>query len=732
MLMQSQVREGFADDGGTDILRIFSVVLSNRWLVVGVALVFLIIGAAYAFLATPIFEANMLVEVEAQISGITSLSDITDQLTSPDTSSDTEVQIIESRSVLGQAVDKENLTILVSARGIFGLPFITLNNDTDLEVSSLSVPEDLETSKIDVFVGDGGSYRVAYHGDEIGAGHIGIPMTGLNGQFKLLITKIVAPSGSRFKITHLPREYAIANLADDLQVEKQSKSAEMGIIQLTLDGQDKQKTTDILQKVADAYVEQNILRRSEESNKSLAFLRDQLPKVKNDLYKSEDALNTFRLERGSLDMDLEAKSVLEQNAILQQQLSDLAVNQSKIGHLFTPAHPAFKVFLEQRASLERLQEALKQKVSRMPDSQQKLLRLTRDVVVNEQIYLQMFEKIQELDVVRAGTVGNVRIIDSAATEWLPVRPKKGLVIALSFAMGLLVGVLIAMFRDFMNPGIEDAEELENSGMPVLAVVPLSEEQIKVEKDFARDKLKARKGGRLGIRKPRYLLSILKPEDLAIEALRGLRTSLHFEMLSAKNNVVMISGPSPLVGKSFISSNLSVVLAQSGKRVLIIDADMRRGGVHEFFGLPPHEGLSELLLGKLTRDAVIKHTNIAGLDVIGRGMAPDNPAELLLSGKMNELIAWANDNYDIILVDTPPILAVTDAAIVGRLAGLTILVVRHRKNSVSEIRHTAKRFTQNGVDITGYVMNGLKYEGGYGYNKYGYYSYKYESTRTSDE
>ncbi|MBK0560626.1 polysaccharide biosynthesis tyrosine autokinase, partial [Klebsiella pneumoniae] len=168
---------------------------------------------------------------------------------------------------------------------------------------------------------------------------------------------------------------------------------------------------------------------------------------------------------------------------------------------------------------------------------------------------------------------------------------------------------------------------------------------------------------------------------AIEAIRGLRTSLHFAMMEARNNVLMISGASPNAGKTFVSTNLAAVIAQTVKIVLLIDSDIRKGYIHKLFRVAYDNGLSDLLSGKINRDGVIKKVNSIGFDFIPRGIVPPNPAELLMHRRFGELLTWASQHYDIIFLDTPPILAVTDAAIIGHYAGTTLLVARFEQNTV---------------------------------------------------
>ena len=214
-----------------------------------------------------------------------------------------------------------------------------------------------------------------------------------------------------------------------------------------------------------------------------------------------------------------------------------------------------------------------------------------------------------------------------------------------------------------------------------------------------------------------------PADLAIEAIRSLRTSLHFAMLESSNNILVISGASPNAGKSFISSNLGAIVAQTGKRVLLIDADMRKGYIHKVFGVSNSNGISEILSGKSTVGSAILKTQLDNLDIITRGQVPPNPSELLMHERLKLFLESVSKEYDLILVDTPPILAVTDAAIIGQYVGTVLLVARFELNTAKEIEISKRRFEQSGIPVKGCILNGVVKKAssyyGYGYNHYGY-------------
>ena len=413
--------------------------------------------------------------------------------------------------------------------------------------------------------------------------------------------------------------------------------------------------------------------------------------------------------------------MLRQLVKLETHLQELELKKLDLGRKFKQSHPSYQAVVEQIEAVENQKRRLAAEVQVLPETQQELLRLTRDVEVNNEIYTLLLAKTQELDIVRAGTVGNVRVIDLAEVNTSkPVKPKKALIVVMATMLGGMLAVAIVLIQKAMHKGIEDPSEIEALGLPVYASVPYSEYQVKLT-GFA----KARKGKTV---KAKSILAVDNPADLSIEALRSLRTSLHFAMMEAKNNVIAISGPSPGVGKSFISVNLATVLAQSNKKVLIIDADMRKGYLQTQFGMQWGDGLSDYLSGRINLEQATKQSQVEGLDVLTRGQIPPNPSELLMHENFSKLVEEVSVKYDMIIIDTPPILAVTDPAIVSAHAGSTLLVTRFGQNHVKELELTRNRFEQNGTDVRGVVFNGVIKKASNAYGYYGYYNYEYKSEK----
>jgi len=730
------------DNGEIDLLGLFGTLIDHKWLIAAVTGAFMVTGAAYAVLATPVYQANALLQVEAKKNDLLGFSDIGGML-GKESPSATEIELIQSRYVIGKTVDNLKLDIVVQpmyfpvvgeflARrfqkanpGAIAEPLLGLDSfawgGESLKIFKLDLPDGQLGKKLTLTVGENAHYTLVDEDDQmLAAGEAGQPFEQNGVAFQ--IEELRAKPGTRFRVIRNARLTSILDYQENLDVVERGK--ESGMIGLALESTEPDQAIKILNQIAAIYVRQNVERTSAEAAQSLAFLKEQLPEVKKDLEKAGKALNEYQTRSKSVDITLETKAILDQIVGLDTSISELKLQQAEMDRKFTRQHPAYRALLTQIGELTSKQQSLASRVESLPSTQQELLSLTRDVEVGTAIYTQLLNKSQELDVMRAGTVGNVRLIDTADVNFFkPIKPKKILIVLIATLLGGFLAVTLVLLRKALNRGLESPEAIEQLGLPVYASIPYSTLQ-KVEEDkISRGRGRADAGS--------SLLAISHPTDLAVEALRSLRTSLHFAMLEAPNNRIMISGPSPEVGKTFVSVNLAAVIAQTGQRVLLIDVDMRRGYLHKVLGVPAKDGLSDILSNQCTLESAIHKTAIENLDIISRGQIPPNPSELLMHRNLTELLAQVSERYDLVILDTPPLLAVTDAAIVGRQSGTNLIVTRYGLNPAKEIEHTMRRFAQNGIVLRGAIFNGVekKASAKYGYGNYGYYQYEYQADRS---
>ncbi len=727
------------DNDEIDLMGLLGTLLDHKWLIAGVTGVFMAAGVAYALLATPVYQANALIQVEAKKNDMLGFSDVSGML-GKESPAATEVELIKSRRNIGAAVDNLDLDIEAQANyfplvgqfiarrfkpdsensianPLFGMQSFAWGGE-QLKIAELDLPPELLGKELTLVSGEPGSFTLLDDKDNVLVkGQVGNAIKD-NG-VALQIEALHANPGTTFSLVRHPRLTTILNYQQALEVAERGK--ESGMVGLALESTDPSKSIQILNEIARLYVQQNIERTSAEAAQSLGFLKDQLPQVRKDLEKAETALNQFQIRSKSIDISLEAKAILDQIVALDTSISTLKLQQAEMDRKFTPQHPAYRALMGQLAELTSKQHRLAKQVEGLPSTQQELLSLTRDLKVSTEIYTQLLNKSQELDVMRAGTVGNVRLIDTADVDLrYPVKPKKALIVLIATLLGAFLAIAYVLFRKALNRGVENPDDIEKLGLPVYASIPFSSLQ-KVE-----DEKSTRGRGT----RATPLLASSHPTDLAIEGLRSLRTSLHFAMLEANNNRLMISGPSPKVGKSFVSANLAAVIAQSGQRVLLVDVDMRKGYIHKMFGIPVENGLSDYLAKRCDLDTAIHKTEIENLDVIGRGQIPPNPSELLMHKNFSDFLDLISSKYDQVILDTPPFLAVTDAAIVGRQSGTNLIVTRFELNPAREIELTMRRFAQNGIELKGAIFNGVEKRASakYGYGAYGYYNYEYKSDK----
>lgn len=693
-----------------DLYELLGALLDNKWKIVIITVLFTLVSIAYALMATPIYSASSLVQVEQNV-GNNVLSKLTDMMPGSKPESQTEIGLLQSRMVLGQTVDELNLDTVVQEKHLpligKGLARLFGHPDGKIAISRLTVPDELMDVPFTLTVLTPNNYSVTI-ADTTLQGKTGELLS--KEDISLLVSEIDAPVGTTFVITKQEKLTALNKLLERFSVSDMNKDS--GLLQLNYKGENAKQASQILNSIANNYLQQNVGRKSEEAAKSLDFLKEQLPQVRAKLDDAENSLNLFRQKNESVDLSLEAKSVLDNTVALETQINELTFKEAEISKLYTRDHPAYRTLLEKKALLLKERDKLNTRIGNMPKTQQEILSLTRDVQSGQEVYMLLLNKQQELNINKASTVGNVRIIDTSVTEKVPVAPKKPLIVVFGMMMGLFISVAFCLLRKFLHSGIESSDQIENLGLNVYASIPVSK--------WLKDKnMRLVKSKRKTVRSVN-LLAKDNPTDLSVEAIRSLRTSLHFAMVQAKNNILLISGATPEAGKTFVSCNLAAVIAQSDKKVLLIDADLRKGQVHHVIGCAETNGLSDALIGTKEFDEVIKTTDIEQLDFISRGRIPPNPSELLMNQNFEKLMEWAASRYDLVIVDTPPVLAVSDACIAAKYAGTIMLVARFQINTLKEMEVAAKRFAQNNLVINGVIFNGVEKRAS-NYYEYGSYN-----------
>ena len=546
------------------------------------------------------------------------------------------------------------------------------------------------------------------------------------GTATLFVQELRARPGTEFTLRKVSRPTAIRGLRGSLKFAE--KGRRTSVIQITMTGTDPGALVRTLDTLAQAYLRHNVERRSDEAQRTLQFLDTQIPALRDELQKAETALEDYRTKAGGVGVDLTAstKATLDRTVEMEKRLSEMELQRKELLYRFTSSHPAIRAVDEKVGQLRAERERLNDQIRLLPEAEFQSIRLIRDVKVATELYVTLLNKSQELKVMKSGLVGNAHVLDLAVRAEYPVSPNKSRAAAIALAAGLLLGVVMAFARKALHQGIIDPSEAERAtGIVVRASIPHSDRQAALEKER-----KAHKGTRLKV------LAESDPTDMAAESLRSLRTSLQFALMDSPNKVIAIGGPRPGVGKSFVTVNLARVFADAGKRVLLLDADLRKGSLHGYLGIHRTPGLAEAIGGEVSVADVLHKTDLAGIDFIPRGSSPTNPSELLGSERFRHMVEDLAGRYDMVLIDLPPILAVTDAALVGRVAGVNLLVLRANWHPVREIQQAVKAYAENGVRLSGIVFNDVPPRkggpGGYSYAYQYQYHYQYAYKPRTDE
>lgn len=728
------------EDDDINFASLLDTIISHKGMIASITSIVVLFGALYAFMGTPVYEANILVQIEDNADAAGAAKNLLGDISSMfevKSSADAEIQLLGSRLVISRTVDQQKLYITAEpARFMLIGEWIARHIPFDgsstpllryfawgqekVKVVALEVPPGLMESSLTLTVIDGSTYRLAESGWSKGwIGHVGKTETfsSSGGPIVINVASISSESGVRFHVIRHSRQNTIELLQKGLKIAEQGKDS--GVLSATLLDKDPFRLQAILNEIGYQYVQQNVERKSAQAAKSLTFLNSQLPEMKKRLDEAEQRQTTYRNAHGIISLGEEAKVVLAQSADAEGRIAMLEAQQRELLMRFGPSHPSVQTIAEQLSLARQKRGELTSREKAMPNQEQELIRLTRDVTVANDLYVATLSNIQQLELLKSGKIGNVRVVDTAFNPEIPVKPNKALVLLLSATLGLATAVFAAVAIELLYGGVTDVDALEkNTGLSVYSIVPFSEVQDLL---FKKIKLKVREI---------LLLTKVAAEDPAVESLRSFRTSLEFAMLEASNRIVQITAPSPGMGKSFLSANLASVLAAAGKRILLVDCDLRRGHLNQYFGLTRDAGLSELIAGSADMELATKREVEPGLDFVSTGTRPINPSELLASSKFKQILNEWSQKYDVVLLDSPPVLPVADAEVIASSAATVFLVARFGKTKTGELIESEKRLRQVGARVRGLIFNGVIQRSGvyaYGskYGAYRYTAYRYE-------
>ena len=686
------------DNNTITLLEAMQILWEKKFTLLLFILVGGLVGFSIANWLRPQYTSDILLQIDAKGGNATKAMGEMGSILDVASPADAEIELIKSRMVLSYVVEAERLCF--NATPVGAVDRFT-HKEGRMDLDSLYIPTLARAEKWMARAVDENTYEVISPEEQvILEGKVGelykAPYAG--DTLDIHVSKMLAQPGQEFVLSQSGLLGSIAALKAGLKVAEKGKKS--GIIEASFSHRYPDRAASILNTVAKTYLRQNVEMRSAEAAKTLEFLEKQLPGVKAKLDSVEKILADYRYSIGSVDMTGETHAHLNKESEIQRQILDLEQQKQAAMRLFKEEHPSVQTLIRQQNRLRAELAKLKKTAEKMPLTQQEVARLKEDVAVNNEIYTNMLNNIQQLRVVRAGEVGNVRIVDFAQINGAPSKPKKMNIIICSVAASFMLGVLLVFLLRMMHNGVRSVTEIEReTNTSVLAKVP--------ENPDTSLNLKFRKTRKTHVQ--------TDPDDPLSESIRSILTAIDFSFnMNREHQVIMVSGIEPGVGKSFISTNLAATFAMVGKKTLYIDADMRKASCR-FTKI----GLADVLMGKVAfENAKITSTNLPNLDILESGKFKMAAFELLRGDMLKKLLDELRPNYDAIIIDTPPTNMVTDAYMICPLIDFALGVLHYGRHSMEMIKESVQTLERYCDKPKAFVMNHCEHRHGYGYG-YGY-------------
>ena len=738
-----------SDNDEIDLMALLLALLRGWKIILFFILLGLVIGILYSRYVNPTFRSDALIQIDEKSSGLPALGEnISDLLGTENSKAQTEAELIRSRMILEPVVDKLHLRIKLADLEVSAIDKI-VSDRTHTQINS---PEGvaLKTTEGQVRISEfnvsqgylnqpftlsrEGAGFVLTNGFDDFKGKLNEPQkfSGVDGQIHITVNDLPTDNHT-IRITKQSLQTTTDDINKSLSVVEKGKQT--GIIELSMTGANQQQTSMILKDIILSYIGQNQSRGSEETTKTLKFMETQIPLLKKKLEDAEDVFNEFRKKYGTIDVSKEAELLLTENSNIDVQLNELKLKKADLTTYYTEEHPLVIQIDEQLKVLNDRKQTIDSTIAGLPELQREFLKLSQDTEINREIYLTLLKNYQQLQIAKAGQLGFARIIDLPISTYKAIAPKKLLIIVLASLLGAMLGAMLVLIKNMLRNVVKDPERIEaKTGVPVIATIPRSPITTRLNK-------KKSSNGRL--------LAYVDNNSISYEAIKSLRTNLMFGMPSEglgfqRAKVILITGESPGVGKSFISSNLTEVFTQLNKKTLIMDADMRLGQLHKVFNMGQANGLADYLsqsneqtkrfnnpligieqasgLNGSDISEFIHPTGIENMDFMPRGENPRNPASLLANGRFDSLMTELNLHYDYIIIDSPPVLAASDAMILAQHADKVLMVTRYEDSIEGQLVYAINQMNKANIKVDGIILNDVQ-QGLL--SKYSYhYSYAY--------
>lgn len=735
-----------SDHEGNFFDKVIELSIDYFWIILIFAILGLLYGIIDSWRVMPKYNSYALIKIENKDTGVAFL------FNSPAQNSNSlagEATEIVTRKVLLNVVESLNLDVIIQPKfyPYIGqawardrnnatrplpppLPFPGLSpyawGGEKYQLRVIKIPESFSNRRFTIIAnGEKGFSLYNERGELLGESNnksLEIALPAIDDTLKIEFEDFLARPGTVFYLY----KFSKIAVAEQLKKEIFIKEDPVGsnVLQVSITKNDSSLSEKIVNAVIKSYARENLQTLSEETEQQIKFVDEQLVELRSTLEQAEDKFNNYRKENGVQTLSTEAQDILSQYNSLSATLANLRLEKIDIEQRYTAQHPLRLQHNKKITQIESLLKELDTKMQNLPGSDLEALRLERDVNVATEIYVLLINKSQELRLLKAGILGNARILEYALPgKPIPSQPLRNILLNLFF--GIFAGISLAFLLKVMKKSIEETEKLEElTGKRVYVSIPRSALQQKWSESLKRSR-KAKKQD-----SEYFILAAKLPDDPAIEALRSLRSTLHFAKASndknTSNNHVCILSPTPNIGKSFISVNLAYLIAEAENKVLLIDTDLRKGTVHRYFKDKRQPGLSDLIAGTHDFKSIRRVVN-PYFDYIPSGNIPPNPSELLMNERFHKWLENISGYYQYLIIDTAPIINVADGLAIAREASLNFMAVRSDYSLIDDVKMAMTRTHNADVNIKGFILNDINFKKGrYIYGRYRNYGRYYKA------
>ena len=770
------------DDDEIDLKEVFSTLNRYKYSIIAFVIIFTIGATVFAYFKPNVYEAETTLELEQESrwgggSGVNDMMSLA--LGGSGANLDNEQFIIKSRFLSEQVL--RGLDIGIRYFTTHNLRTIELYRTAPFVVVSKTLDPSLEGTRFHMEMLDG-EHFILRMTPVIGLKEKALRALGLievptdvptayenehkfgeeivTEWFSITINKVFDIENREYSFSITPNENMAEFIQDGISTSLASK--EGTILQLTFQDNIALRAQEILNTLSHRYLEQELEEKTIEAEQTLKFIDAQIEEINKDVKTSQNKLEKFRSKNTLVDASSQAMMTAQNMSDYESKLQELEIESNVLKNVqeyviagkdlsgvslgsaaytdpalaqmiqklqesimkrksllveFTELHPDvvklteeinsikltikftlkndINIIEQRKKTLRHYIDKYKKTLKALPENERKLANLTRNTMVNEKVYDYLLEKRAETAILRSSTVSKTRVIDSALLPVLPIKPKRILIILVGMILGFIVGIALAFIRAFLDDTLKTAEDIDkNTKIPLYGAVPQRKDKM-TRSQFS-------------------------------EAMRVLRTNLQYVGVKKSSKLIAITSSISGEGKTTIAVALSGIVAATGKKVVVLDLDLRRSRMHEEFQISNKIGVSSYLSGSATVDEIIHPDVKENLDVITAGPKPPNPSELLVTKEFDEFLNILRERYDYIILDTPPIGLVTDAMVLLKVADVGLIVTRAYYSKKSFLKNVDRFASEHHLNNLGFIINGLESSKRHGYG-YGY-GYGYGSTK----